>query len=647
MENAKACSISNQDAKLAHMSFAPDAADVTRQSGPRDRETFYKAQKRNRRATWRIAALCFVAALVMGVPLTLVLTPLAYALTLALAEVINYFSPLPPEFWTTVNGLSHLALSVGDYFINHRGTLDLETLAAGLVVMLAPGIVITLVLWIGVLALFRRGGVGGTLASLNAREPDRGDLKELQLADTVEEMAIAAGLPSPRVMLVDSAAANAAAFGTSPQDARLVVSRRLLDDLERDELEALLAHLMGSIGNGDLRIAFTVTSVFETCGLLVTLINSPFGKQSRNTLWHVVRYGLMRPSSDTARSAEAETVASLLTGCLDVGDDDIDRFFNKKKSAWRSFLYFVFLPIIFSNLVIEVTLWFFLSVLLGPCLALLWRTRRYLADASAVALMRNPDALARALKRLSQDTTAIAGGAWATHLFVVSPKGDSSLAAHAFKPADMQLAARAWAESAEVDAASTTTGDAASPAGPGTDDYTRLRAEIDATRRAAMGGDAQAIGRLMAFGRAMAMARGIRVPAEMLHAADLAAARQGDQAAIARLRALAGGAGQNEAKRGTTGLEAQSFLSFHPSLKRRLKRLERMGAHYSPEAHGKTPKTAVVVMTVLWLIIAPLLLAAAAMMLVVIAMLIMLNLVFVAMWLAVIHGIFALLGHGG
>ena len=72
-----------------------------------------------------------------------------------------------------------------------------------------------------------------------------------------------------------------------------------------------------------------------------------------------------------------------------------------------------------------------------------------------------------------------------------------------------------------------------------------------------------------------------------------------------------------------------------------------MGAHYSPEAHGKTPKTAVVVMTVLWLIIAPLLLAAAAMMLVVIAMLIMLNLVFVAMWLAVIHGIFALLGHGG
>src|SRR5437899_1147675 len=96
-----------------------------------------------------------------------------------------------PKRWWIRNGkswdLSDLALRVGDYFINHRGTLDLETLAAGLVVMLAPGIVITLVLWTGVLALFRRGGVGGTLASLNAREPDRGDLKELQLADAVEE----------------------------------------------------------------------------------------------------------------------------------------------------------------------------------------------------------------------------------------------------------------------------------------------------------------------------------------------------------------------------------------------------------------------------------------------------------------------------
>jgi hypothetical protein len=89
------------------------------------------------------------------------------------------------------------------------------------------------------------------------------------------------------------------------------------------------------------------------------------------------------------------------------------------------------------------------------------------------------------------------------------------------------------------------------------------------------------------------------------------------------------------------------LLSFHPSLKRRLKRLERMGARYSPEAHRKMSGTTVLVMGVLWLIIAPLLVVAASMMLVVVGMLIMLNLLLVAIWLAVIHGIFVLLGHAG
>ena len=58
---------------------------------------------------------------------------------------------------------------------------------------------------------------------------------------------------------------------------------------------------------------------------------------------------------------------------------------------------------------------------------MLWRTRRYLADASSVELTRNPDALARALQCLSEDNTTFDSGGWATHLFVVNPKGDSGL----------------------------------------------------------------------------------------------------------------------------------------------------------------------------------------------------------------------------
>src|SRR5207248_10413921 len=128
---------------------------------------------------------------------------------------------------------------------------------------------------------------------------------ELQLSDTRQEMAIAAGLPAPQVMLIDSPGADAAAIGTSAQDAHLVLCRRLLDDLSREQLQAVVGHLIAAVGNGDLRIAFTVTSVFESCGLIVTLINAPFGRQSRHTLWRILGYAIRRgPASGKAAAAE-------------------------------------------------------------------------------------------------------------------------------------------------------------------------------------------------------------------------------------------------------------------------------------------------------------------------------------------------------
>jgi Zn-dependent protease with chaperone function len=622
------------------MGSSSDVVRAARSLGPRDPETFYKAQKRNRRATWRMSFLCLVTALLMGIPLTLVLTPLFYTGTLIVAEILNYFSMLPAGFLENLNALGRLAIQVADYYINGKGQLDPQTLALGLAVMLLPGIVIAFLLWIGVLTLFRRGGVGGTLASLNAREPNRSDLKELQLIDVLEEMAIAAGLTSPKLMLIDSPGANAAAIGTSPADARIVISRRLLDDLNRDQLEALLGQLIGSIGNGDLRVAFMVTSVFETCGLLVTLINSPFGRESRGTLWRILRYGFRRSSSQEGQAAEAEAVASLLSRSLEMGKGDIDKFFDsaeQKKSLWRKFLSFIFFPIFFTNIAIEMTLWFFLTALLGPCMALVWRTRRYLADASAVQLTRNPDALAGALQALSQDSTAIPGSVWASHLFVLNPKGDSSMRSSGQPNSNqMRQAVLAWEASKA--------GTPGAPAGAATTaqvtpaDVERFKAEMRQLQIAAMRGDMAAATRLVSFGKAMAAASGTRI--EMPNPADIIAAQRGDPAAIARLRV------RHEAKpeMSNTGLSTQSMVSFHPPLKRRLKRLNRMGAHI---AMGKRQMGAgaIIFMTVLFLIIGPLMLVAAAGILVVIAMMIMLNLIFLGMWLAIIHGIFAFLAH--
>ncbi len=585
-----------------------------------------------------MSALSVFAAFIMGVPLTLVLTPLLYVVTMVVAEIVNYFSPLPPEFFRNADLLAGLGLRVGDFVINQRGRLDPQELALGLALLLLPGMIVTFLLWTGMLMLFRRGGVGGMLATLNARVPNQGDLKELRLADVAQEMAVAAGLPCPQVMLIDSPGANAAAIGTSAHDARIVLSRRLLDDLDRDQLQAVIAHLVGSIGNGDLAIAFTVTSIFETCGLLVNMINVPFSKASRHRLWRIVRYIFSRAPADTL-AAEAGEIAESLGTTLDANVSDSNMVHDGgQPGPLGKFTRIVLFPLVFTNLAVEITLWFFLNILLGPCMALLWRTRRYLADASAVELTRNPDALATALQCLSEDTTAVDGGGWATHLFVVNPKGDGGL--RGMPPTDYQKrkAISAWLATEPGGASAVNTQTAASA-----DEFIRMRAGIMSTAKAAMTGDARAIQRMAAFAQIMG-----GDPALSLHAmpnlADLTAARQGDAAAQERIRALVQTYRQEEqSTRGQSGLQMESIISFHPQLKRRAKRLQKMGARMmTPGGYGLGTKIA---FAVLWLIIGPLLTAAGGMMLMVIAMMIMLNLVMLSAWLAIIHGIFSLLAH--
>jgi Zn-dependent protease with chaperone function len=633
------------------MSPTPDSAAASRTVGPRDRESFFIAQKRNRRATWRMSGLAVISALVMGLPLTLVLTPLVYAVALIVIQIVNYISPLPPELWRDVDGLGRLAVSVGDYIFNHK-PVDTPTLVLGIGAVLGPGIILSLVLWMVMLALFRRGGVGGALVSMNARPPNKDDLQELQLFDVVEEMAIAAGLPVPQVMVVESGGANAAAVGTSPSDACVVVSRRLLNDLHRDELQGVVAELIASIGNGDLKIAFTVTSIFETCGLLVALINAPFGPQARGALWKTVRFGLSRSSTASGSSADAEAVAAILTRNLALESTDIDRYFDStgKKSPLRKLLDVVFFPIFLTNTTIRLTMWVFSGMLLGPCIALVWRARRYLADASAVQLTRYPDGLASALRKLGSDSSAMPGGAWASHLFVVAPSGDTSVTAMRPNADEVRAAMRAWAGTRDESTGALPVS-VSSPAAPsetdtGIGDYNRLRTELLAAQVAAMRGDARAVARLAAFGQAISIARTGEALSDTPSVADIAAARQGDHAAVARLRSFNQRQGAvRQAEKDTSSFQAVSLLSFHPSLKRRLKRLERMGAQVSPESSHGMGGGARVVLLVLGLVIGPLLLVAAGLMLVLIAMLTMFNLMMMAVWLVAIREFFILLGH--
>jgi Zn-dependent protease with chaperone function len=599
---------------------------------PRDRESFFDAQKRNRRATWRISVLCVVAAVVLGIPLALIVTPLLYALVLIGADILNYFWLLPHAFWQLATEFARSGISALGWLIDHK-PVDPQTLILGAIVMLLPGMFLSLALWLGIGLLFRRSGVGGALLALNAREPHQNELKELQLADVVQEMAIAAGVSPPRVMLIDSPGANAAAIGSSASDARIIVSRRLLDDLTRDELEGILAHLIGSIGNGDLRIAFRITSVFETCGLLVAFINSPFGPRSRRLLWRIVRYGFTRDGGTAAK--EAAAVADLLARNIALDTNDIDRFFDPttKKSRLRGIRNFILFPIFFTNAAMKLSLWFFSSAMLGPAVALLWRTRQYLADASAVQLTRNPNGLATALQKLNEAPGEIPGGDWASHLFVVSPKPGDHPAASVPDSRERLLLAQAWVASGQQTGQTSTDFAAA--------DFRTLQSEFSTTFRAALAGDVQATSRIRAAYQAVAAADPA-LASQIPDPDDLLGIPRGDKAALVRLRARQRGSharsqAQNDDQ--SSSISSVSILGFHPSVKRRLKRLARMGANVQFAA--SEPK-AWIVGFILSVIFAPLLLLIAALFLLLIAVMTMASFAFLAVWVAAIHKIFVL-----
>lgn len=598
---------------------------------PRDRESFFAAQARNRRATWRISVLCVLAAALMGIPLALIITPLLYGVALIIADAVNLFSPLPPEFWRQASEVPRFGRVALDWLLQQKAA-DPQALAIGAAVMLLPGILFSLALWAAVNLMFRRSGTGGALLALRVQEPSPSELKELQLVDVVQEMAIAAGLPAPQVMLIDSPGANAGIIGASPEDARLIVSRRLIEDLSRDELEGAVAHLIGSIGNGDLRISMRMTAVFEACGLLVAVINAPFGPESRRILWRIVRYSLLRREGDPQ---EAALVADLLTRSAGLEVDDIDRFFDAtgKKSRLRSIRNFIFFPIFFTNTAVKLLLWFFSWAVLGPLMGLLWHTRQYLADASAVQLTRDPDGLARALQKLNEEPGEIPGGNWAAHLFLVRPSPSGST--FAANTQQRQMLAQAWAASAT----------AASASMPGaSSDFAAISRQLPELMRAALAGDERAAARLRSLYQSVSAADP-EFAAQFPNPDDLIAARKGDFEAISRLRA----ARPNPA-RGQAGMqkdqtpsspETPSLVGFHASLKRRLRRLALLGAHIDPVARDRK---AGIVILVFSLLLGPFALLAILLFLLLIAVMTLASLTFVVIWLAVIHKLFALAG---
>ncbi|HEX3246295.1 MAG TPA: M48 family metalloprotease [Chloroflexota bacterium] len=396
--------------------------------GPVDRTSFFEEQARHRRSTGRLSALCLLVVVIMALALSCIVGPLLLVQLAIFRWVLNLLGPLPGPLSRPLFGYIDLLMPVFQLLEWMRLPWQARFLFGATAALLPAWLPIVLI-WFGLRAIFLRDGVGGVLLSLGARDPRPGDLEERQLTNIVDEMAIAAGLPSPRVLLLDSEVANAAVVGSGPETATIVISRRLLDEFNRDQTLGILGHLIGSVGNGDLRIAFTIASIYQTLGVLFTVLDAPFSADARADFAGVLRHAC-RPRGRDA-SVEGETLNTLLARSLEYGrinqvnifmEHDPSSFWGKLDRYTRITILarvaFV-MPLILANLIGKWVLLIIPPLLIGPLIALVWRSRRYLADATSVQLTRKPDGMADALIELIAKGGIPTGGQWAAHLFVV------------------------------------------------------------------------------------------------------------------------------------------------------------------------------------------------------------------------------------
>jgi len=392
--------------------------------GPIDRVSFLAEQARNRLASWKLISLCVITILAMGAVLGLIVTPLLLMAGRIFFGLVDAFVDFPDAMELVGQELDNLLQRVMSPFDDDTPrSFTILALAAWIV----PGVLAIIGGWLAVRALFSGAGVGGVLEALQARPPRTGDVEEMQLTNIVTEMAIAAGVPPLRVLLVDSEIANAASVGLSREQATVVVSRRILDEMDRDETQGVLAHLVGSIGNGDLGIALMIMSVFQTFGLVLTVLDLPFSAAARRTFFFMLRYAFSS-GNDPQGDRNATLVSNLLLSrqqpeAMSEVTLFMQRILGEKKGSPRmiigSLILMMFLPLILARLFAFLLLSLVTLFLLGPLIGAAWRNRRRLADSTAVQLTRNPTGLARGLIHLSEIGDLMPGAGWGDLVFIV------------------------------------------------------------------------------------------------------------------------------------------------------------------------------------------------------------------------------------
>ncbi len=412
------------------------AASQTSIPGPANRVHFEDEQRRYRRKSWRFSAFAAFAAILTGIPACIVVTPLVYSFALLVAYIINVFVPLHPSTWAGLQTLAEAIPRAVDAIDKGGAARDIIRIVLGISVLVVPGAVATLATWIAIRGLLGRVGVGWSLDRIGARPLKTRDLEEQQLGNLVEEMAVAAGVKPPRVLLIDTPETNAAITGLHVDDSTILVTRGLLDTLDRDETQAVIAHLIGSVGNGDLRIASIIYSIYQTWGALALTLDAPVQRHARKAMWRAFKVAF-RPQRREVDVWEAEFASeALLRGSQNEDADPTDigeRVMSgssgpgqRQPNIFEKAYVAAMLPLILGAQVVRFAIFISSVVLIGPIVSFMWRARRHLADAMAVQLTRYPNGLVTALQKLSASRTALVNGAGGLEfLFIVWPGGAS------------------------------------------------------------------------------------------------------------------------------------------------------------------------------------------------------------------------------
>jgi Zn-dependent protease with chaperone function len=313
-----------------------------------------------------------------------------------------------------------IVLAAIDPLVDHPATVPLAAWIRIGAIAAAPGLV-----WMAsVLAVMHRAVRSSSVFSgdVPARAPDPHVLAELRFANVVEEMAIAADLPKPRVLIVDSAAVNAAVFGPDEPHATIVGTSALLQSLSRDELQGVASDLVSAIANGDMTIGLRVAATLALFGFISCMAGSFTDRRAMRRLLGRTIKAAIWPTTAAAR-AVLDVVADPFAPTDAPGDaaparppaSEARR--DGDAEGWRALVWMPLAgPVAMAG--------FFAGLInlfvLQPLVSLAWRQRKYMADATSVRLTRDPDTLARALRAMARAPGGLFG-AWASHLCVVQP----------------------------------------------------------------------------------------------------------------------------------------------------------------------------------------------------------------------------------